>query len=382
MVTTTRHNYDSVNDEGPSRQPRKPTGKAPVRTETLAEKRSRWVMLLRKQIYLEVINEVLEEELNKYTNNRIFNKANMVMITTECMLILASAPRVLQAAVEGVLALRFLVDRELQEEYEEIQRRADVQPSIYVHLLADERGVAPTANQYMVIRDMALKYIIDSHMPDAEIELIGRIDNASLPSVNIRETSGGYRKYLWTTQRSRRRVQVMERFCEGIRKRWLETPVQDLDLPLAHSPGECGYAIHAPRRLLQHRNHLSSNYVMNLTEDICTVLHRDLKLFPQLFRMHQFIIYLIFKPQQAEIAEMFCSGLLQVWVDNGGGFNHYPAGLSNASASRVTDREWDEHASAFGGGGDLMETWMEMILGGDLGTNRSTMRYIMLFILH
>jgi hypothetical protein len=59
--------------------------------------------------------------------------------------------------------------------------------------------------------------------------------------------------------------------------------------------------------------------------------------------MHQFIIYLIFRPTQAEIAEIFCSGLLQVWVENGGGFNHYPAGRSNRSAREVTEGEWRSH---------------------------------------
>jgi hypothetical protein len=59
--------------------------------------------------------------------------------------------------------------------------------------------------------------------------------------------------------------------------------------------------------------------------------------------MHQFIIYLIFRPTQAAIAEIFCSGLLQVWVENGGGFNAYPAGRSVATARRVSEGEWKEH---------------------------------------
>jgi hypothetical protein len=59
--------------------------------------------------------------------------------------------------------------------------------------------------------------------------------------------------------------------------------------------------------------------------------------------MHQFIIYLIFRPTQAEIAEIFCSGVLQVWVDEGGGFNHYPAGRSYRSARGVQEEEWRAH---------------------------------------
>jgi hypothetical protein len=59
--------------------------------------------------------------------------------------------------------------------------------------------------------------------------------------------------------------------------------------------------------------------------------------------MHQFILYLIFRPSQAAIAEIFCSGLLQVWVDNGGGFNAYPAGRSVATAKKVGANEWAVH---------------------------------------
>jgi hypothetical protein len=81
---------------------------------------------------------------------------------------------------------------------------------------------------------------------------------------------------------------------------------------------------------------------MNLTEDICTHLHNTGQ-YSQLFRMHQFIIYLIFRPTQASIAEIFCSGLLQVWIDGGGGFNGYPAGRSNRSAREVGDEEWVDH---------------------------------------
>jgi hypothetical protein len=81
---------------------------------------------------------------------------------------------------------------------------------------------------------------------------------------------------------------------------------------------------------------------MNLVEDICTYLHKT-KIFKQQFIMHPFIIYLIFRPEQAAIAEIFCSGLLQVWLKDGGGFNGHHAGRSVASAKKVPDLEWASH---------------------------------------
>jgi hypothetical protein len=81
---------------------------------------------------------------------------------------------------------------------------------------------------------------------------------------------------------------------------------------------------------------------MNLTEDVCSYLYTSGQM-SQHFRMHPFIIFLIFRPKQAAIAEMFCSGLLQVWVEDGGGLNGYPAGRSVASAGRISTREWAAH---------------------------------------
>jgi hypothetical protein len=78
---------------------------------------------------------------------------------------------------------------------------------------------------------------------------------------------------------------------------------------------------------------------MDLVEDICTYLHKT-GILKQRFIMHPFIIYLIFRPEQAAIAEIFFSGLLQVWVEDGVGFNGYPAGRSVSSVKKVTDLEW------------------------------------------
>lgn len=78
---------------------------------------------------------------------------------------------------------------------------------------------------------------------------------------------------------------------------------------------------------------------MNLIEDICTDLYRS-NILTQSFRTHQFIIYSIFRPSQVAIAETFCSGLLQCWVDGAGGFHAYPAGRSVASARKVSYGEW------------------------------------------
>ena len=78
---------------------------------------------------------------------------------------------------------------------------------------------------------------------------------------------------------------------------------------------------------------------MNLVEDISTHLH-NIGIFEQHFTMHQYIVYLIDRREQVEIAEIFCSALLRVWVSSGGGFNSYPAGLSVNSSKKVSNIDW------------------------------------------
>jgi hypothetical protein len=328
MVTTRNKTYSPpVEDEGFAKS-----------VETLAERRQRWSTLLQQQHYQPVITEIIDEELPRYRNSTIIDSTDRVSHMHQCALILASATATFSAAVEGNLVKRMMRDTNLQTEYAMIQERAYNQPSIYIHLLADELGVAPTPNQYVTLRDMVLDYLADGQTSKHAWHL----DNITPPTVSKAASSQGHRKYLQTSSRSVKRFETLHRFCEGIQKRWLETPASMHDVPFKFPPGECGYSKNAHVRLAQHRAHQSSNYIMNLVEDICTYLHCT-KQFKQHFRMHQFIILLIFRPTQAAIAEIFCSGLLQVWMDNGGGFNAYPAGRSVATAQRVSLGEWIAH---------------------------------------
>ncbi|KAF2245453.1 hypothetical protein BU26DRAFT_521895 [Trematosphaeria pertusa] len=331
MVSTRRNKYNqaSQGDEQEGHE------------HPLVERRRRWSTLLRTHHYQPVIAEVLAGELLKYSNSTLTLPTSLSSTIQECVLILASAPLIFAAAVDGTLAGRFLTDSDLRHEYAAIQERAHIQPSIYIHLLVDEQGVAPTANQYLAIRDVVLRYI-SAHPQRQDTELAWLIDNVSSPAVARSASASGHRKYLWTRHRSPQHEATLLRFCHGILERWTQTPQSQRDVPFAYPPGECGYSINSHIRLAQHRHRQSSNYVMNLTEDICSYLHAS-KQFTQLFRMHQFIIYLIFRPQQAAIAEIFCSGLLQVWIEDGGGFNAYPAGRSVASATRVSHVEWKTH---------------------------------------
>jgi hypothetical protein len=304
--------------------------------ESHDDRRRRWTCLLRSRHYEPVIFDVLSDELPKYANSRAIDPTDIVTHMRECALILASAPHIFFAAVEGNLVSRMLSDADLQTEYAVIQQRAHHQPSIYVHLLTDEKGQAPSAVQYLTICDMLQDYISTNPSEHAHL-----VDNITPPLVSLQASTQGHRKYLSTpsTDRSPKRVATINRLIAGITSRCAQIPLHLHSTPLSFPPSEVGYALNAHKRLAQHRAHQSSNYVMNVVEDICTYLYRS-KALSQHFKMHQFVIYLIFQPSQAAIAEIFCSGLLQCWVE-GGGFNAHPAGRSVASSQRVATEAWE-----------------------------------------
>lgn len=325
-------------------------------TESNDERRRRWIYSLRSQHYEPVIFDILSDELSKYTTSRVIDPANMVMHMRECALILASAPQVFFAAVEGNLVRRMLYDADLQAEYATIQQRAVQQPSIYIHLLVDDEGQPPSPLQYLIIGDMIQDYISESLSVHSH-----QIDNITAPFATLEASTEGHRKYLSTPAKNRspRRIVTLNRLISGIKTRCSQIPIHLHSAPLPSPPSEVGYALNAQKRLTQHRAHQSSNYVMNLVEDICTHLFRSQTL-TQHFKMHQYIIYLIFRPSQAAIAETFCSGLLQCWVDGGGGFNAHPAGRSVASSQRVGAQEWEAYETVARGGG-LLEGNMEVL---------------------
>ncbi|EOA86258.1 uncharacterized protein SETTUDRAFT_28654 [Exserohilum turcica Et28A] len=308
--------------------------------ETLAEQRQRWARLLLSQHYQPLIAEVLEEELPKYAHSSVIDATDTVQHMRDCALILASASPVLTAAVAGNLVMRIQTESSLQTAYTALSDRAHSQPSIYAHFLTDEYGTPPTPTQYLAIGAMVQDYVSEK----GSSEHAWHIDNMTHPIVPHAASIQGHRKYLHTTTRSSKREQTLHRLCHGIQARCIETPLTLHNTPFAYPPAECGYSGSSHTRIAQHRRRQSSNYVMNLVEDICTYLYEE-GIFPQHFRMHAFILFLVFRQSMASMAEILCSALLQVWVHRGGGFNAYPAGRSVATAGRVSGGEWEAYAS-------------------------------------
>jgi hypothetical protein len=127
-------------------------------------------------------------------------------------------------------------------------------------------------------------------------------------------------------------------FCDYLEKRLDNVSRDDWTKPLRYPLVEVGYSNRSIKRLENHSAHIGSNYVMNLMESIADVIHHHLN--GDFFCIEQAIIYLIWMPEQAEIAEIGWTKLAEGYTGNGGGFSHYPAGRSNYSAQTTHSTEW------------------------------------------
>ncbi|TIA21495.1 hypothetical protein D6C81_03747 [Aureobasidium pullulans] len=92
---------------------------------------------------------------------------------------------------------------------------------------------------------------------------------------------------------------------------------------------EFGYGLYIPDRLKAHRSHTDSNYIMNLYESICHVM------WPGIFRLHQFAIFLIVTPDEAATSEMVLTLCGNGYHSYGTGFSHHAAGQSSSKAFQL-----------------------------------------------
>lgn len=93
-------------------------------------------------------------------------------------------------------------------------------------------------------------------------------------------------------------------------------------VPLTAPLAEYGFGTSPQRKLKDDREHRNSNFLINLAE--ASFQH----LYPGMFRLQQYILYLCFREAQCWLSEIFLTQLGQEYIHNGGGFSHNAAGRS------------------------------------------------------
>ncbi len=213
-------------------------------------------------------------------------------------------------------------------------------PGIILQSICDEAGLSPSAAQWLEVVDLMIVYIGNDK---ASEELATEVDQIIHPESRWPETlaTKGLRRYMdWRSylnkgrnEPDRHRRKIVRYFIDQLRIRLQN---ETLHAPMKVPVVEIGFSSRPSRRLIQHRHHESSNYLMNLADALFEYRY------PGMFRLLQRIIYKCFRPVQAWIAEIVFTQLAQGYVDGGGGFRHEPAGRFNRSSfDTMTPGDWE-----------------------------------------
>lgn len=225
--------------------------------------------------------------------------------------------KVLIGVMQGDIAERYHTDKETKQILDLLleETTGSKRPGIYCNSIGrTSDGSALSRNELIIVVEKMQAYIDnDSDNPQSNID----IDS-------VKGTwKHAHQRYLvkpaW-------RVQI-ERFIDGIKKRLLTSPYPDS--PMESAILEFGYGLYIPDRLKAHRSHTDSNYIMNLYESICRVM------WPGIFRLHQFAIFLIVTPDEAATSEMVLILCGNGYHTHGTGFSHHAAGQSSSKAFQL-----------------------------------------------
>ncbi|QDS77164.1 hypothetical protein FKW77_001678 [Venturia effusa] len=226
----------------------------------------------------------------------------------------------------------------IQGEMDRIKAQAAHAPGIYLMLFVDENGDSPTPKQILKMLEYVEQYIDEDGDNDWSEEIDSLKGAARV--TGQRRIQDGYRKYLARSDKDNKtpseiRIKRFNQFRKNLIQRFRLLSPALLDEPLVLPLSEVGYANDCEGRFQDHASHESSNYIMNLMEAICIWLAQQGEPgFEKNFQIRQFIIYNCWEVEQGVIAEIVFSILGHAYIYNGGGFNHYPAGLSNASCRK------------------------------------------------
>ena len=221
------------------------------------------------------------------------------------------------------------------------------QPGTYMNSICDRQGLSPSPHHWLNVCDLMLLYVDQGEASD---DLAESIDQ-EFPSTEWRRefSSRGLRRYTeWKSKinghsnspcgRLRELVKEFVFFIKARMKQEIED--RGRHVPLTAPVVEYGFGTIPQRRLKAHRQHRNSNLLMNLAEASFQYLY------PGMFRLQQYILFLCFTDAQCWLSEIFITQLGQGYIQNGGGFSHYAAGHSNGGSFRkVPPKKWMRYLS-------------------------------------
>lgn len=268
-------------------------------------------------------------------------------IQGELMKMLASVdPAVLEACITGQLIPRkenknSSVGTALAKAYD----RGNSIPRIYGNYITDNSDMSPTPSMYADICSDIERYTktvcsVEDHHWAAVIDQTWAPSKSWLSELTLQ----GFRRYLdWrnvivkeTARRCTYRRKVLSNFNHHLLKRVRqERHAGRVHTPFQAAIAEVGYSIRPKTRLAEHKQHRSSNYIMNVVDAMLRYRYGGA------FTLKQGILFSCCHFAQPWHGEIAFTQLAQGYVQNAGGFSHYPAGFSNGSAWPKTPmKQW------------------------------------------
>ena len=315
--------------------------------------------------YLHVLEErglsgftqyILEKEINKDATEgppsalrRLEANTDIWDFTYDQLLLMLfhMGPDMIKAIIEGQVSRLAEIPCNVISNRLHQNGRTQPQPGTYMNSIVDRQGLSPTPHHWLNVCDLMLLYVDNGSTSD---ELADAIDQM-FPSTEWRSefSRRGLRRYTeWKNKVNRhsndpcgRRRNLVKQFVFQIKAR-MSQEIEDRGrhVPLTAPVVEYGFGTIPQRRLKAHRQHRDSNFLMNLAE--ASFQH----MYPGMFRLQQYILFLCFREVQCWLSEIFVTQLGQGYIHNGGGFSHHAAGHSNGYSYRnVPADKWERYTA-------------------------------------
>jgi len=284
----------------------------------------------------------------------LFQNSSRRMVTNAVWEILSSTHSIIiQGLLNGDLYKRYMSNEELKGLLSAMKEKGDrnSSPCIYVISFSDEAGNGPKPDELRGILENMERYSKSNRRDRqddrfaAQIDAIIHYESSFNVSYRIkaeykRYCRRGGRKYL-TDKVDRQkyqapltgRISIVKKFIEAVRRNLDQKRKEGRERypPLTY----VGYTDSPEQRFRTHERHHSTSFVKSFCEAASMVQPGNK------YRMRPLVVYSIWKPEHAGIAEIVFTVLSNAMIHHGRGFGIHAAGISNRSVNKVTKDEWD-----------------------------------------
>lgn len=293
-----------------------------------------------------LLKHEVEDELTKFKKVPEDEEERDELFKGLVLILVSIDEGLLKAIIQGQVTRQAQnVNSPVSNVLEHMKTHQDQPPAIYLNSICDTEGVSPTPCQWLVVCDLMERYVRPGHESDVLAtkidEAVHPPERASTPDPKRMKHTHRYNEgkgwlHCEHDENGDDRRKNIFKFVREMRNRLQEECAKGREhTPLTAPVAEVGFSNDVLKRLKRHRHHRGSNCIMNLAQ--AAFEYR----FPDLFHLHQHVIYHCWRETQPWGSEILLTRLAQGYIYNAGGFNHQGAEDSNSSAFQSRSvKEW------------------------------------------